>query len=139
MASWVGIRRLFMNCNEESGEHIEHILRLLDARCSEDTGVDVKVTVEIRPNMLYELSNLTLLNHLMHSTRVLKVLVLRCIRVNEEVSRLMCNGLALNQSVTELSLINCFFFDEASLEFIDFVQRKVNRGTNNLKILTLGS
>jgi hypothetical protein len=143
------IRRLFMACIEDSGQHIElidRIIRRLDARCisSESNGLDVKVTVELSAptwshRQLSHLLNITTLNRLMPSTRVLKVLVLHRIDIDEEKSALLCNGLALNRSITKLSLINCDLSDAATLEFIDFVQTKANRGNSNLKTLYFDS
>jgi hypothetical protein len=117
------IRRLFMTCHEDSGGHVEHILRRLDARCScsEPTEHNIKVTVEVSdPTGLHHLLDLHLLNHLLHSTRVIKTLVLRYTVIDGEDSALLCNDLALNQSKTNLSLIDCHFRGDANVEFIKF-------------------
>jgi hypothetical protein len=133
------IRRLFMTCHEDSLEHLEYIVRRLDARrgSSEPTGIDVKVTVEVSdPTLRHShLLTLTLLNDLMQSTRVLKALVLHHVNIDEEKAALLCNGLELNQSMTKLSFINCHFSREAALEFVALTQTKLNRGTNKLKKL----
>jgi hypothetical protein len=127
------IRRLFMNCTGHSWRHVGQVIRQLDARSSSahPTGPDLKVTVA--------LSNLTFLHRLMHSTRVLNALILRRISIDEEGSMLLCNGLALNQSVKKLSLIDCDLSKEATLEFTAFVQSKVNRGANKLNHLHFDS
>jgi hypothetical protein len=133
------IRRLFMTCHEDTLEHLEHIIKRLDARCSsfEPTGLDVKVTVKVSNPTLRQshLPTLTMLNDLMKSTGVLKALVLHHIDMDEEKSALLFNGLELNRSMAKLSFINCQFSEEAIHAFIKFVQIKVNQGTNKLKTL----
>jgi hypothetical protein len=130
---------LFRTCHEDTLEHLEHIIKRLDARCSsfEPTGLDVKVTVKVSNPTLRQshLPTLTMLNDLMKSTGVVKALVLHHINIDEEKSALLFNGLELNQSMAKLSFINCQFSEEAIHAFIKFVQIKVNRGTNNLKTL----
>jgi hypothetical protein len=78
-----------------------------------------------------------LLDDLLQSTSVLQTLELIKISFDHEDSKRLWGRLALNQSVTKLSLICCLLTEEATAELRDFVQTKVNRDGNNMKTLRL--
>jgi hypothetical protein len=121
------IRQLYMRCTEDSRETVEHILRRLDARCRTLHASHINVTVQV--------SQPALLDDLLNSTSVLQSLELLKISFDQEDSKRLWDRLALNQSVTKLSLICCLFTEEATAELREFVQTKVSRGCNNVTTL----
>jgi hypothetical protein len=124
------IQQLYISCTEQSRETVEHIVRRLDARCRTlHTSHITNVTVQV--------SQPALLDDLLQSKSVLQTLELLKISFDQEDSNHLWGRLALNQSVTKLSLICCLFTEEATTELREFVQTKVNRGSNNVKTLRL--
>jgi hypothetical protein len=87
----------------------------------------VKVTVKV--------SEVSMLNHMLHSTRALQTLVVANINFDEAGTKALCDGLTMNQSITEMSLKSCYFNKKSIFCFQQFIQARANRGQSKLQTL----